>query len=252
MHDAKPRNLKKIQGPTRRVVALAGVAMLAACGGGGGGGTPLATAPTLLIRSDATGEVRGNFNVQFFFSVPVSFASSTGILPFSLAGASVVPNSFKQLSSDSWQVTLAPDTNKQGLVDLRVPPGAFTDPASGLSNTVAYEFGQPYNTLVPYAKLEFGGPVNALGMITGAGTFTLRFDAVLDAPLTVDKISYTAGTIGQFVKTSGTGQKDAYTFVFSPPPATSGAVTFEIAKGAVTSGGIPNNRDWWSFGLATA
>lgn len=225
--------------------------MLAACGGGGGGGTPLATAPTLLIRSEATGEVRGNFNVQFFFSAPVNFSASNGVLPFSLTGASTVANSFKQLTNDTWQVTLAPDANKQGLVDLRVPPSAFTDPASGLSNPVAYEFAQPFNTLVPFAKLEFAGPVNTLNMITGAGTFTMRFEAVLDAPLTVDKIGCTAGTVGQFLKTSPTGQKDVYTFVYTPPPATTGGVTLDLQAGAVKSGGIPNNRDWWSYLLAT-
>lgn len=235
----------------RRLLALAGLGLLAACGGGGGGGTPLATAPTVLVRSDVTGEARGNFNVQFFFSVPVSFTATNGILSFTLSGASIVPNSFKQLTSDTWQVTLSPTSNKQGVVDLRVPPGAFKDPATGLDNPVAYEFGQPYNTLAPFAQLDFAGPLNSLGMITGSGTFTLRFDAVLDAPLTVDKIGCTAGTIGQFTRTSATGQKDVYTFVFSPPPATSGAVTFELPKAAVTSGGIPNLRDIWSFGLAT-
>lgn len=249
--DKQPHPSLNPHGQERRLLAFAGLGLLAACGGGGGGGTSIAAAPSLLIRSDSTGEVRGNFNVQFFFSVPVNFASSTGVLPFSLSGASVVANSFKQLTSDTWQVTLTPDANKQGIVDLRVPPGAFSDPANGLSNTLSYEFAQPYNTLAPFARLEFGGPVNALGFITGAGTFTMRFDAVLDAPLAVDKIAFTAGTIGQFTKTSATGQKDVYTFVFSPPPATGGGVVFELPRAAVTAGGIPNLRDTWSFGLAT-
>lgn len=236
----------------QRVAALALAGLLAACGGGGGG-TPTTAlqAPSLLIRSDVTGEVRGNVNVQFFFSAPVLFSGSQTELTFTVSGASKVAGSFKQLSPDTWQVTLAPAANQQGMIDLRVPAGAFTDSTGSASNTMAYEYAQPFNTVAPFAKLEFGGPVNALGLITGPGTFTLRFDAVLDAPLAVDKIVYTAGTIGQFQKTSGTGQKDTYTFVFSPPPATFGSVTFELPRGAVTSGGIPNGRDWWNFGLST-
>jgi hypothetical protein len=181
----------------------------------------------------------------------VLFTGGQAELNFTVAGATRVAGSFKQLSADTWQVTLTPAANQQGMIDLRVPPGAFSDATGVASNAMAYEYAQPFNTVAPFAKLEFGGPVDAIGMITGAGTFTLRFDAVLDAPLTAAKIAYTAGTIGQFQKTSGTGQKDTYTFVFSPPPATFGGVTFELPRGSVTSGGIPNGRDWWNFGLAT-
>ena len=252
----KPAHLESVisQLGSRRVFVLALGGLLAACGGGGGGvdtPTTATQAPTLIIRSDVTGEVRGNVNVQFFFSAPALFTGGQPELGFSLSGASKVPGSFKQLSSDTWQVTLTPSANQQGMIDLRVPPGAFTDSTGAASNTAAYEYAQPFNTIAPFAKLEFAGPLNSFGLIAGVGTFTLRFDAVLDAPLAVDKIAYTAGSIGQFQKTSGTGQKDTYTFVFSPPPATFGSVTFELPKGAVTSGGVPNNRDWWNFGLAT-
>lgn len=234
--------------------AVAGALLvgLAACGGGGDGGTGptvAPTAPTLLIRSEVTGEVRADFRVQFFFSAPVTFPSGT--LPFSLSGASVVSGSFGAISADTYQVTLRPDPNRQGLVDLRVPAGAYADASGRATNAVSYEFAQPFNTLAPFSKLSFGGPVDPLGLITGPGTMTLEFDAVLDAPLRADQIQLTAGSAAQFLKVSGAGQKDRYTFVFTPPPATSGGVTFEIGRGVVSSGGIPNERNWWTFGLAT-
>lgn len=231
-----------------RVMALCLTGAMAGCGGGGGDTQEL-QAPALLIRSAATGEVRGAFDVQFFFSAPVGFPS--GRLPFSLSGGSEVPGSLSPLTSDTWQVRLTPNPNQEGLVELEVPAGAFTDAAGGPSNGVAYAFAQPFNTLAPFATLSFDGPMNALGMITGPGAFTLAFNAVLDAALTAQGVDVTVGSIGGFSRTSAAGQPDAYTFTYTPPAATVGAVTFELGTGVVASGGIPGDRNWWSFGLAT-
>lgn len=228
--------------------------VLAACGGGGGGDIALPVAPgqapTLIIRSDVAGEVRANFNVQFFFSAPVVFPGG-GTLAFALSGASIVPGTFRQLAPDTWQITLSPDVNKEGVIDLRVPAGAYADATSGERNAVAYDFAQPFDTRAPYARMEFTGPLNFLGMITGPGTFTMRFESVLDAPLTADKLAASAGTVTQFRKTSGGGEKDVYTFSFAPPPASFGGMLFELPAGAVSTAGIPNLRETWNFAIDT-
>ena len=228
--------------------------VLAACGGGGGGDIALPVAPgqapTLIIRSDVAGEVRANFNVQFFFSAPVVFPGG-GDLAFALSGARIVPGTFRQLAPDTWQITLSPDVNKEGVIDLRVPAGAYADATSGERNAVAYDFAQPFDTRAPYAQLEFTGPLNFLGMISGPGTFTMRFQSVLDAPLAADKLVASAGTVTQFRKTSGPGEKDVYTFSFAPPAASFGGMVFELPAGSVSTAGIPNLRETWNFTIDT-
>ncbi len=229
-----------------------GCALLLVAGCGGPEAVPEApTPPIVFIRSEATGEVKAPFTVQFFFSAPVSFNSESGTLPFSLSGARIVEGTFAQVNADTWQVTLAPDANRRGLVDLRVPAGAFVDQKTRLQNRVAFEFAQPFNTLAPFARLEFTGPTDALRRITGAGRLDLRFDAVLDQRLPMAAFTCSAGELGALQRTSADGQKDSYALTFAPPAMTAGGVTCELAVGSVSAGGITNLRDWWTFGLAT-
>jgi hypothetical protein len=238
--------------PTRRTGLRLGAAallsLLAACGGGGGGSTP-PQAPSLDIRSDVNGEARAPFTVTFFFSDAVDLPN--GQLAFSLSGGSVVAGSFRRIDERTASVSIRPNPSARGLVDLRVPVGAFRDATGTTGNPVAYAFAQPYDTLPPFATLTFGGPVNALGFITGAGNFTLSFSVALDAPLTADKVEVQPGTVSGFTRTSAPGAPDVYTFAFTPAAATFGSVTVDILPGAVSSGGIPNDREGWTFGLAS-
>lgn len=226
------------------------VALLAGCGGGGSGET-IATkpVPTLDIRSDISGEARTPFTVSFYFSEAVTIPN--GQLAFKLTGASVVAGSFKQVNARTYSVQLSPNANAQGLVDLLVPAGAYQDSVTGLSSTVAYEFSQPFNTQLPFSTLTFTGPTNPLGMITGSGSFQLVFNGVLDADLVATKLLVSTGSISGFSKTSAAGQAHAYRFTYTPPTATSGGLTIELPKAAVTMGGLGNDLNWWTFGLTT-
>jgi hypothetical protein len=232
----------------RRLAALLALAPLAACGGGGGSSAPI-TAPTLDIRSNTVGDARGPFTVTFYFSDAISLP--TGTLAFSLNGGRVVAGSFRKVDDRTYSVQVSPNANAQGLIDLRVPAGAYRDITGEVANTVAYAFAQPYDTLPPLATLSFGGPVTALGFISGAGSFTLTFSGVLDAPLTLAKLRVSVGTLSNLQRTSAAGAPDVYTFSYEPPAATAGAVVLELPAGSVTRGGIPNDTDYWTYGLAT-
>lgn len=236
--------------PRRRTLAVAAAAslLLAACGGGGEGEVPLPVGPTLEIRSDVVGEARSPSTVTFFFSGPVVLP--TGTLVFSLSGASIVAGSFRRIDDRTCSVQLRPNASAQGLIDLRVPAGAYRDGTGQVSNTVAYAFAQPYDTLPPLASLSFSGPVDPLGFLAGAGTFTLTFTGVLDAPLVSARLLVSTGTVSAFTKTSGTAQPDVYTFTYTPPPATRGFVTFLLPADSVTRQGIGNDDLSWSYGLA--
>lgn len=234
-------------GPRRQLVLGAAALLLAGCGGGGDGAGP--SAPTLEIRSDLVGEARGIFTVSFYFSAPVMLP--TGTLPFSLTGGSVVAGSFTMVDDRTCTVRIRPNASAQGLIDLRVPVAAFRDLSGTVSNAVAYAFAQPYDTLPPLATLSFGGPTSVLGFITGAGTLTLGFSSVLDAALPALALQVSAGSLTAPVKTSAAGQPDVYTFTYTPPAATAGTVVFTLPAGSVARGGIPNDTDYWTFGLAT-
>ena len=233
------------------VALWAGALLLAGCGGGGdaGGAVAPATAPTLDIRSNASGEAKTTFTVTFFFSDAVTLPA-TG-LGYTLTEASTMPGTFTKVDSRTYTVQIKPTDGRQGLIDLRVPVGAYQDASGMASNKVAYDFSQPYNTLPPFAKLGFSGPVDSLGFLTGSAVFTMSFDAVLDAPLTVAKLQVSTGALSNFTRTSAAGQKDVYTFTYAPPAATRGVLTIELPRGSVSSGGIVNATDWWTFGLAT-
>lgn len=236
---------------SRRALVLAGASLLAACGGGGGGdtGQVAPVAPSLDIRSDVAGEARAAFTVTFYFGAPVHLP--TGVVPFALTGASVVKDSFHQVNDRTYAVRLEPRDNARGLADLRVPAGAFLDATGLVSNTVAYEFAQPYNTLRPLPTLSFTGPVDLLGFITGPAVFTLSFPAALDVALDPAALLVSTGTVSGFTRASAAGQPDVYRFEYAPPAATVGVVAIELPRGAVTVGGIGNDLGTWSYGIRT-
>jgi hypothetical protein len=246
----QPRLTSPVVLPRRRVAAVAAAGLLlAACGGGGGDPAAPPAAPALEIRSDVVGEARAPFTVTFFFSDAVVLP--TGTLAFSLSGGSVVANSFRRVNDRTYSVQIRPNAAAQGLIDLRVPAGAFRDATGTASNNVAYAFAQPYDTLPPLATLVFGGPVDGLGFITGAGTFTLSFSSVLDAPLDGTRLRVSAGTLSNFTRTPAAQQPDVYTFVYTPPAATAGAVVLELPADSVRRNGIGNDNEYWTYGLAT-
>lgn len=234
----------------RRRLSLAGglaVLGLVLPGCGGGGVESPAVAPGLDIRSDTVAEAKGPFTVTFYFRDAVLWPASG--LAFALSGASVVAGSFQRLNDRTASVQLRPNANAQGLVELRVPAGAYTDATGTASNTQAVTFAQPFDTRAPLATLSFGGPVNPLGVITGGGVFTLRFSVVLDRPLAADALRVSVGLVSAFTRTSAAGEPDVYSFRYDPPRATLGQLLVELPPGVVSSGGIPNEADYWTFAL---
>lgn len=236
----------------RRWLAAAGALALAGCGGGGSsndGPLPASVAPSLDIRGDVLGDARGVFTVTFFFSDAVLLPSGT--LAFSLSGGSTEAGSFTRLNDRTFSVRIRPNASAQGLIDLRVPPGAYRDVDGRVSNTVTYVFTQPYDTLPPAVTLRFGGPVNALGFITGPGLVTLSFSGALDTALTSNPLTISPGSASAFTRTSAAGQPDVYTFQYTPPPNTTGVVGFDLPANSVRRNGIGNRDEFWNFGLAT-
>ena len=229
-----------------RLGAATTLALLAGCGGGD---SAPPVAPTLDIRSDVTGEARAPFTVTFYFSDAASWPGE--VLAFSLSGGSLVAGSFRRLDERTASMRIQPKAGARGLIDLRVPAGAFRDATGAAGSGVAYAFAQPFDTLPPFATLRFDGPVDAAGFITGAGRFTLSFGRALDAALDGSRLVVSAGTINAFTRTSAAGQPDVYEFSYTPPGATFGSLVIELPPGSVSSGGIPNESDYWSFGLAT-
>lgn len=236
--------------PCRRTLLASLAALtLAACGGGDGGLSAANVAPALDIRSDLNGEARAVFTVTFFFSDAVRLPNNN--LAFSLSGGSTVAGSFTRLNDRTYSVRIRPNASARGLVDLRVPPGAFSDAEGSVSNTLAYAFAQPYDTLPPLVTLTFGGPTNALGFITGPGAFTLTFSGVLDGPLANDRLTGQPGLISALTKTSAVGQPDVYSFTYTPPTATVGVVGFVLPADSVIRNGIGNDTELWNFGIST-
>ena len=234
----------------RRALVLGGAALAAGCGGGGSDGALPASAPALDIRSDAVGVARAEFTVTFYFSDAVRLPNDT--LAFALSGASVVAGSFRRIDARTCSVRLTPFSDRQGLIDLRVPAGAFLDGNGSVANTVAYEFAQPYDTRRPYATLALTGAVNALGFITGPVVFTLSFPVTLDAPLDAAKVLVSTGAVAGFASTVVAGQAQSYRFDYTPPSATTGRLAVELPAGAVTAAGLPNDVGVWSYWIATA
>ncbi len=252
-HQVWPEPLPVVQRSSRRRwLLVSGALALAGCGGGGGGNDAPEVppvAPVLDIRSDVVGDVRSVFTVTFSFSAPVLIPS--GNLAFALSGGSAEAGSFTRVNDRTYTVRVRPNASGQGLIDLRVPIGAFQEATGRVSNAVAYAFSQPYDTLPPVATLRFNGPVNALGFITGPGSMTLTFNGVLDAPLTSSPLRAQSGAITGFVKSSAAGQADVYTFTYTPPAATLGGVVFDLPANSVRRNGIGNDAGSWSFGLST-
>lgn len=243
----------RLLGPGIRWIALCGLLALSACGGGGdepGNGVSVVV-PTLEMRSNVGGEASGPFTVTFDFSGEVSLTN--GQLPFSTTNGGVVAGSFATVSASRYTVRIQPAANRQGLFELKVPPGAYRDASGAQSNTVTYVFSQPINTVAaagPEASWSDSAATDWL--LTGPVTVTLRFNEVLDAPLDPSRLAVSTGAISSFRKTSAAGDPDVYTFLYTPPGGAQGAVTIELPTGVVTAGGAPNSLvSWWTRAIRT-
>lgn len=233
----------------RRAFVLGAAAWVAGCGGGTDS-SPAPTAPALDIRADVVGVARGEFTVTFFFADAVHIPAD--VLPFALSGASVVAGSFRRVDARTCSVRLTPFSDRQGLIDLRVPAGAYQDASGAVFNSVAYEFAQPYDTRRPFATLAVAGALNSLGFITGPVVFTLSFPIALDAPLTAASVLVSAGAVSGFASTVVAGQAQSYRFDYTPPAATNGRLVVELPAGVVASAGLPNELGVWSYWIASA
>jgi hypothetical protein len=231
-------------------LGFAAVAFLSACGGGSGGGVPdTPVIPTLTISSNAGEEASEPFTVTFAFSAPVTINHASGILQLASTNCTPVPNTFAKTGAATYTMVVNPHAGKKGIAEIRLAPGTFKDSTGTVANTLSYEFAQAFNTIGPIATFDQPGVL----FITGPSTVRISFDAVLDATLTIDKLTASVGTVSDLVKTSAPGANDSYTFTFTPPAATLGTVIIQLPSGSVAAGGIASGtaQQWGPYAIKT-
>lgn len=228
------------KGLSRRRLGAAGVlALLAGCGGGNTERDEDAVAPTLTISSDAPGDATGPFTVRFTFTAAVSNFTANRILLTNgaLAGAALV-----QLSDKVYTLQVTPAANRQDVLTLEVPAGAFRDATGTASSLVAYRFSQRIDTVVATNEPVLTISNSTAGNITTTAAVTFTFDFSLDVgdSFTAGDIQPDAGTLSSFTKVSAT----RYTVLLTLPAATSGLMTLTIPAGAFQSAstGVPSQQ----------
>jgi hypothetical protein len=232
------------------MVVMAG--LLGGCGGGGGSTVvelPAAVAPELIISSNVAGTASGPVTLRFKFSADVA-AFPSGSLPFAMAGAKLVANSFVKVSASEFTTVIQPNVNNAGTIDIVVPAGAFSDSTGRASNTKSYPFTQAYNTLVPDTepRVDISGSASTP---SGQFTITLNFNIDVGSSFTLDKLSLSVlGSSDPLAKATGSAltkvSPTVYTALITPTASASGLVLVSLPKGAVTGlvSGVPNSRDW--------
>jgi hypothetical protein len=225
----------------RALIALGGLgaALLSACGGGGGSApAPIPTVPTLVMESNAVGTVNSPITINFLFSDAVS---GFGADRFRLNGATVVAGSFTQITPREYTVQVTPFANSVGTIRLDVLPTAFKDATGTVSNSVLYQFSQPYDTFVPVPFVTFSDSLGSLLWTTGPVLVTMTFNIEISSAFTEEALYTTGATLSEFTRVSGT----VYTVKVTP---LSGArmVFLELPPGAVSAvaGGGTNPRGW--------
>lgn len=225
----------------RALAAVLGTAttpwLLSACGGGnteGPADDPVA--PSLAISTDQLGIAPGPFSVYFKFSAaPSGFAANRVVL----TRATVVDGSFSTISSTEYSLRVRPTANAEGIVQITVPAGNFSDSTGKAPSTIAYSFAQAFDTVVApnEALLTITDNVPGNGIASGPVTFTLSFSLAIRDTFTAASIEVINGTITNVDRVSGT----TYTVVATPPAATSGLMALRVKVGAyVTEGGVAN------------
>lgn len=241
---------------------LALMALLGACGGGGGGGeAPVDTSsivvPSLSITSDAPAVAKSAFNLSFNFTGPVTIYSADGVLPWATNNTNAVVDkaTFRKVSDTRYTVKVTPENWKKGDWTLFIPAGAYTDATGVKYSTLSASVTQAIDTQMPFASFS-AAPASGQVFYTGPTTVTISFSTLLDVDLTVGALALSSfsldtqepiafpGVISNFVKTSGTNDKNVYTFLFTPATGRS-RVVVNLPAGAVRAGGMPNESTKW-------
>jgi hypothetical protein len=226
----------------RRSLLLGLAAFAAGCGGGGSDAPVVpAVAPTLEISSNVPDVAEGRVTVRFeFSSEPAAFAS--GALPFTMSGGKTVAGSFSKVSATLYTVQIDPNANTQGVIQITVPAGAFTDVTGKAGNTTAYAFAQRFDTRVPDTEPRVDMAVNVTGLAAGPFTVTFTFNVDVGDSFVASDVIVTNAMAGALTKVSST----VYTMPVAPPSGTSGVCVIEVPTGAVTglASGVTNARAW--------
>lgn len=215
---------------SRRQLTAAGVlALLTGCGGGNTERDADAVAPLLTISSDTPGDATGPFTVRFTFTAAVSNFATNRILLTNgaLGGAALV-----KLSDTVYTLRVTPTANRQDVLTLEVPAGAFRDAGGTASSLVAYRFNQRIDTVVatnePVLTISNSTAAN---IATGPVTFTFDFSVDVGDSFSASDIEPDAGTLSDFTKVSAL----RYTVLLTLPAATSGVMTLTVDAGAFQS-----------------
>ena len=234
------------QGLQRRRIAGASLLLLAGCGGGNTEREEDPVVPTLVITSDTPGDATGPFTVRFTFSAAVSSFASTRVVLTNgaLNGAVLV-----KLSDTVYTLRVTPEANRQDVLTVQVPAGAFRDETGEVANAVAYNFSQRIDTVVATNEPVLTITHDAAGAVaTGPVTFTFDFSVDVGTSFDVADIRLDTGTLGNFTRVSGR----RCTVVVTLPAATTGLLTLEVPAGAFTSTtGVPSQQDY-SIGVLFA
>lgn len=227
------------QGLQRRRIAGASLLLLAGCGGGNTEREEDPVVPSLVITSDAPGDATGPFSVRFTFSAAVSSFASTRVVITNgaLNGAALV-----KLSDTVYTLRVTPTANRQDVLTVQVPAGAFRDATGAVANAVAYSFGQTIDTVVVGNEPVLTITHDAAGSFaTGPVTFGFDFSLDVGTSFAVDDIRLDTGTLGNFTRVSGT----RCTVVVTLPAATTGLLKLKVPAGAFTStAGVPSRKDY--------
>jgi len=262
--DRLSRQFVEVSGRVWRLgMPLALTVLLGACGGGGGGGgeAPVDTSsivvPTLSITSDAPAVAKSAFNLSFNFTGPVTIYSADGVLPWATNNTNAVvdKSTFRKVSDTRYTVTVTPANWKKGDWTLFIPAGAYTDATGVKYSTLSASVTQAIDTQMPFASFS-ASPASGQAFYTGPTLVTISFSTLLDADLTVGALALSAfkpdteepiaspGVISNFVKASGTNEKNVYTFLLTPAAGRS-RVVVNLPAGVVRAGGMPNEGTKW-------
>lgn len=226
-------------GLQRRRIAGASLLLLAGCGGGNTEREEDPVVPTLVITSDAPGDATGPFTVRFTFSAAVSSFSSTRVVLTNgaLNGAVLV-----KLSDTVYTLRVTPSANRQDVLTVQVPAGAYRDATGEVANAVAYNFNQRIDTIVATNEPVLTIGHDAAGAVaTGPVTFNFEFSVDVGTSFAVEDIRLDTGTLGNFTRVSGT----RCTVVVTLPTATTGLLKLEVPAGAFTSTtGVPSQQHY--------
>lgn len=203
---------------------------LAGCGGGNTeADEDPPVAPTLVISSDTPGVAVAAFTVNFKFSAGVSGFAVDKVV---VSGGSIVGGSLATASSSEYSLLVQPTANRQGLVEIGVAAGNFSDSSGVAASTRAYSFAQACNTVLPANEplLTITDNVAGAAQASGQVVFTLTFSLAIRDTFSLARVSVAGGTVNTFTRVSGT----LYNIAVTPPARTTGSLLLRVPVGAYT------------------